>query len=180
MNILEVHEADYLKKPIFEFIEIPEALSLLGHDVTMVDFGEKGRKIFSLKTKIFRGNRVFPKSRVRVIRPGAIHLGQVFTHFTGIFTSWLLLRKLFKKKRFDAIILYSVPTNGWIVTRLAKKYGVPVFFRTLDILHDLRPYGFPIRQIIKSLEKKVYKSSDYMLALTPRLGKYTKHKKILP
>lgn len=180
MNILEVHEADYLKKPIFEFIEIPEALSLMGHDVTMVDFGDKGNKIFSLKTKTFRGNRVFSKSKVRVIRPGAIHLGQVFAHFIGIFTSWALLRKLFKKKRFDAIILYSVPTNGWIVTRLAKKYGVPVFFRTLDILHDLRSYGFPIRQIIKSLEQKVYGDSDYMLALTPRLGKYTKHKRILP
>ena len=179
MNILEVHEADYLKKPIFEFIEIPEALSILGHDVTMVDFGEKDKKIFS-RARSFRGNRVFPKSKVRVFRPGTIHLSQVFAHFIGIFTSWSLLKRLFRKKRFDAIILYSVPTNGWIVTRLAKRYKVPVFFRTIDILHDLRPYGFPIRQIIRSLEKKVYKDSDYVLALTPRLGKYTGHKDFLP
>lgn len=181
MKILVVHEIDYLEKPIFEFIEIPEALSVRGHDVTMVDFGQySGGCRFSLKTKKFRGHRVFKNAKVKVARPGTIFLGDAFAHFLGMFTSRKLLGKLFKDNDFDAVILYSVPTNGWIVTKLAKKHGVPVFFRTLDILHDLRPYGFPLRQIIKSLEQKVYDASDYMLALTPRLGKYTKHRRILP
>jgi len=180
MKILEVHEANYLTKPIFEFIEIPEELSIRGHDVTVVDYGEKDSKIFSLGTKRFRGNRVFPAAHVKIIRPGAVYLGELITRFTGMITSWFVIRRLFKEKKFDAVLLYSVPTNGWITLRLAKKHNVPVFFRTLDALSDLRNYPFPIKHVVKALEKYVYKNSEYILSLTPRLGDYTGRKDCLP
>ncbi len=180
MNILEVHEVNYFKKPIFEFIEIPEALSLKGHDVTMVDFGEGDNKIFSLKTQTFKANRVFKNSKAKVVRPGAIFLGSLIARFTNMFTSYFVLRRLFKEKKFDAVILYSVPTNGWITVKLAKKFNVPVFFRTLDVLYKLRPFPFPIKQIVYALERYVYKNSDYILALTPRLGLYCGRKDFLP
>ncbi|MFH1669539.1 MAG: glycosyltransferase [Candidatus Woesearchaeota archaeon] len=180
MRILEVHEANYLTKPIFEFIEIPEELSLRGHDVTMVDYGERDKKIFSLKTKRFRGHRVFPDAKVKIIRPGAIYLGELVTRFTGMIASWFVLRQLFKEKKFDAVLLYSVPTNGWITLHFAKKHKVPVFFRTLDALRNLRNYPFPLKYIVGALENHVYKHSDHILSLTPRLGAYTGRKDCLP
>jgi len=180
MNILEVHEVNYLTKPVFEFIEIPEALSIRGHDVTMVDYGEGDTKLFSLGTQRFRGNRVFKKARVEIVRPGAIYLNDMIGRFTNMFTSFFVLWKLFATKKFDAVILYSVPTNGWQTIFLSKLYKVPVFFRTLDVLYDLRPFPFPIKQIVKVLENSVYKNCDYMLALTPRLGMYTKRPDYLP
>jgi len=180
MRILEVHEANYLTKPIFEFIEIPEELSLRGHDVTMVDYGEKNDNIFSLKTRKFRGNRVFPKAKVKIIRPGAVYLGELVTRFTGMVMSWFVIRRLFKEKKFDALLLYSVPTNGWVALHFAKKHNVPVFFRTLDALSDLRRYPFPIKYVVKALEKHVYKNSEHILSLTPKLGAYTGRKDCLP
>lgn len=180
MRILEVHEANYLTKPIFEFIEIPEQLSLHGHDVTMVDYGEKDTKVFSLKTKKFRGNRVFPKANVKIIRPGAVYLGELVTRFTCMITSWFVLRRLFKEKKFDALLLYSVPTNGWVALHFAKKHSVPVFFRTLDALSELRRYPFPIKYVVRALEKHIYKNSEQILSLTPKLGAYTGRKDCLP
>jgi glycosyltransferase involved in cell wall biosynthesis len=180
MKILEVHEVNYLTKPIYEFIEIPEELSIRGHDVTMVDYGEKNDKIFSLKTKTFRGNRVFPKAKVKIIRPGAIYIGELITRFTGMITSWFVLRKLFKENKFDALLLYAVPMSGWSALHFAKKHNVPVFFRILDVLTDLRKYPFPVKHVIGALERQVYKNSDYILALTPKLGDYTGRKDCLP
>lgn len=180
MNILEVHEVNYFKKPIFEFIEIPEALSLRGHKVTVVDYGEGEDKRFSFKTKHFRGNRVFPASKVDVVRPGAILLGSLIGRFTNMISSWFVLRRLFRENKFDAVLLYSVPTNGWITLHFAKKHDVPVFFRTLDVLYELRPFPFPIKWIVRALEKQVYKNSDYLLALTPRLAAYCGRKDYLP
>jgi glycosyltransferase involved in cell wall biosynthesis len=180
MKILEVHEANYLTKPIYEFIEIPEELSIRGHDVTLVDYGEKNETIFSLNTKTFRGNRVLPYANVKIIRPGAIYLGELVTRFTGMITSWFVLRRIFEENKFDALLLYSVPTNGWIALHFAKKHNVPVFFRTLDALSDLRKYPFPIKHVVRALEKHVYKNSDYILANTPKLGQYTERKDCLP
>jgi glycosyltransferase involved in cell wall biosynthesis len=180
MNILVVHEVNYLTKPVYEFIEIPEALSLRSHDVTMVDFGEGTKETFSLKTKHMRGNRVFPDAHVKIVRPGAIYLGSFISRFTGMIASWFAIKKLFLQTKFDAVILYSVPTNGWITLHFAKKHKVPVFFRTLDILQDLRPFPFPIKQIVAALERHVYANCDYMLVLTPKLGDYTGRKDYLP
>jgi glycosyltransferase involved in cell wall biosynthesis len=57
---------------------------------------------------------------------------------------------------------------------------VPVFFRTLDALGDLRKYPFPIKHVVRALEKHVYKNSEYILANTPKLGQYTGRKDCLP
>ena len=180
MRILEVHEVNYFSKPIFEFIEIPEALSLRGHDVTVVDFGEGTKKVFSLKTRTFKARRVFPDSKAVVVRPGAVFFTEFLARFTNMISSFFVLRRLFREKHFDAVILYSVPTNGWQTVFLANRFGVPVFFRSLDVLYKLRPFPFPLKQIVRSLEKYVYRNSDYIFALTPRLGRYCGRKDFLP
>jgi glycosyltransferase involved in cell wall biosynthesis len=178
MKILEVHEVNYREKIIYEFIEIPEALSLRGHEVTVVDFGEGEKKRW--KTEVFRGNRVFPDSRVRVVRPGALFQNDYLARISAWYTNLLVLKRLFLKNRFDAVILYSVPTNGWQAVMLAKKHGVPVFFRAIDALYDLRPYPFPLSYIVRMFERFVYKRCDYVLELTPKMGDYTGIKKRLP
>ncbi len=178
MKILEVHEVNYREKIIYEFIEIPEALSIRGHDVTVVDFGEGEKKRW--KTEVFRGNRVFPDSKVRVVRPGALFQNDYLARISAWYTNWKVLKRLFMKNRFDAVILYSVPTNGWQAVMLAVKHKVPVFFRAIDALYDVRPYPFPLSWMIRMFERYVYSRCDYVLELTPKMGKYTGIKNRLP
>ena len=52
------------------------------------------------------------------------------------------IAKTIREKNIDAIVLYSVPTNGLQTLRLAKKFNIPVIFRSIDILNQLVARGF--------------------------------------
>ena len=68
-------------------------------------------------------------------------------------------------------MLYSVPTNGLQAVHLARRYGIPVVFRSIDILYKLvrQPW---LRPVTRYLEKKVYASVDEILAITPNHARY--------
>jgi len=87
----------------------------------------------------------------------------------------LEIRKTIKEKSIDAIVLYSVPTNGLQAIHLARKFNIPVVFRSIDILNMLVPYP-ALRPITKFLEKRVYSKVDMILTLTPKLSTYVINK----
>jgi glycosyltransferase involved in cell wall biosynthesis len=63
-----------------------------------------------------------------------------------------------------------VPTYGHQVIQLAKKYGVPVIFRALDVSHLIRKSVFST--LIKSAEKYVYQHADVLSANNPAMARY--------
>ena len=176
MNILFVHEVDWLRKVVFEIHTLSELLSLSGHRVYAIDYESMWIKnhpfdFGSLKTQTVDGvARAHPGASVCLRRPGFIKIPGL-SRLSAAFTHYREIRKTIKGKDIDVVILYSVPTNGWQTIRLSKELGVPVVFRAIDIPNQLVPYPV-LRAITRSLEKKIYSEVDMILTISPRLSQY--------
>ncbi|MFC1898789.1 glycosyltransferase [Chloroflexota bacterium] len=176
MNILFIHEVDWLNKLVFDIHSLSESLSLLGHQVYAIDYENTWARssFYDLGTMKMRQIeevcRAIPGTSVCLRRPGFIKIPGLSRLSAGI-THYLGIRKTIKEKAIDAIVLYSVPTNGLQTIHLARKFNIPIVFRSIDILNQLVP--FPVlRPITRLLEKKVYSEADLILSLTPKLSDY--------
>jgi glycosyltransferase involved in cell wall biosynthesis len=176
MNILFVHEVDWLNKVVFDIHSLSESLSLLGHQVYAIDYENTWQRssfwdLGSLKTKEIKGiSRAFPGASVYLRRPGFIKIPGL-SRLSASLTHYLAIAKTIREKRIEAIVLYSVATNGLQTLRLAQKFNIPVLFRSIDILNQLVPYPL-LRPITRWLERKVYSRADMILTLTPKLSQY--------
>jgi len=176
MNVLFVHEVDLLKKVVFEIHTLAEKLSLLGHKVFAIDYEsmwtkEKFFDLGSLKTRVIDGfNRVYPEASIYLKRPGFIKVPGL-SRLTAVFTHYLAIKQIIIRENIGVVVLYSVPTNGLQTIYLARKFGIPVVFRSIDILHQLVPYSL-LRPITRTLEKCVYSNVDMILSLSPKLSGY--------
>jgi len=188
MNILFIHEIDWLKKVVYEIHTLPELLSLRGYNVYAIDYESMWRKTSStdfgsLRTKQVSGVRHYLNAKVDLIRPGFVKV-PVLSRASAFVTHYTAIKKTIEKYDIDVIILYSVPTNGLQTIRLAKRYNVPVVFRSLDTLNQL--VKNKVLSIATSrMEKMVYSKADLVLAINTRLGEYCKrlgatNVKILP
>lgn len=175
MNILVVHETEYIKKVVFEYQVIPELWASRGHNVFVIDFetGWKRKNIFDLYSKTHQLSNVRKSGKTRgvtLVRPGFIKL-PFLDRLSAMISHYLAIKKLIKGKKIDVIFLYSAPTNGCQTVVLAKKYKVPVYFRLLDVLHQLVPSKFLMKPTYL-LEKYVYLRIDQLTAITPKLAEY--------
>jgi glycosyltransferase involved in cell wall biosynthesis len=171
LNLLFVHEVSYEKKPIFEMHEFPEHLAAKGHKVTFLQFDE-GFKFWRNKrlpeTKTISG-RVLPRVKLDIVTPFQFGIPGLDRIWATI-SVWPVLDRMLKNHKFHAIVLYAVPTYGHQVIQLAKKYGVPVVFRALDVSHLIRKSA--LSPLIKSAEKYVYKHADLLSANNPAMAEY--------
>jgi glycosyltransferase involved in cell wall biosynthesis len=176
MNILFVHEVDWLTKLVFDIHFLAESLSLLGHEVYAIDYENQWRRenIFdfgSLKTKEIAGvSRAFNGTAVSLRRPGFIKIPGI-GRISAALTHHVQIPRTIREKSIDAIVLYSVPTNGLQAIRAARKANIPVVFRSIDILNQLVPNPV-LRPLTRFLERKVYAGVDMLLTLTPGLSRY--------
>ena len=175
MKILIVHEVNYLSKIIYEFQILPETLSLLGHEVTIVDYNdswntERSSSVVDLRTTVHKDiHRAYPQARVTVRRPGMVRL-PIISRVSGSLTAALEIARVLRDDRPDVILLYGLPTIGLQTLWLAGARGVPVVFRSIDVSHQLVPR--PLSGITKVFEGFVFNSVDLNIALTPHLHKY--------
>jgi glycosyltransferase involved in cell wall biosynthesis len=176
VNILFIHEIDWLRKVVFEIHTLSELLSLFGHNVYVIDYESMWQRegffdFGSLRTKVIENiNRAYPDAAVELRRPGFIKIPGI-SRFSAIFTQYQEIRRTIKKKKIDAVVLYSVPTSGWQAIHLAKKFDIPVLFRSIDVLNQMVTCPV-LRPMTRLLEKHVYSKADYILALTPKMSKY--------
>ena len=177
MKILFVHEVSWRKKVVYEIHDFPELLALRGHDVSFVEYdedegnleheGEKlDRKIWS-STSL--NSRAHPGSQVRVITPRRFLPGIFGRLFAIALHPYVIYREL-RSNRPDVIVLYAVPTNGWQTTLIAKKMGIPVVFRAIDVSHQLRKTAF--LPLIKKAEKTVYRNASHISTHNYALKEY--------
>ena len=171
MKILFIHEVNYRSKVIFEMHEFPEMLALAGHEVHFLEFPEGiGIRSASIRTRsTFISGRAYPKARINLITPPNIGGGFIDRLLAPI-TVLPQLRKLISKGGFDVVVLYAVPTSGWQTVRIAKKAGVPVVFRALDVSHLIRK-GLT-SQLVKLAERYVYRRATIISANNLFLGNY--------
>ena len=171
LNLLFVHEVSYEKKPIFEMQEFPEHLAARGHKVTFLQFDE-GYKFWRDKrqpTEKTISGRVLPETSIKIVTPHQFGIPGVDRLYATL-SVWPELDRMLKSEKFDAIVLYAVPTYGHQVIQLAKKHGVPVIFRALDVSHLIRKSVFS--PLIKSAEKYVYQHADVLSANNPAMLDY--------
>ena len=137
MNILFIHEVDWLSKVVYDVHILSEAMSLRGHNVYAIDYEslQAGMKT----SKEVDVSRVFPSANIKLIRPWFLRVS-VLGRLTAFASHFFEINRVLKDKKIDAIILYSVPTNGLQTIYWARKYGIPVIFRSIDVLNQLVTY----------------------------------------
>jgi glycosyltransferase involved in cell wall biosynthesis len=176
MNILFIHEVDWLKKVVFEIHNLAEILSVRSHTVYAIDYQNTWRKdtfwnFGNFKTMEVSGvSRAVVASSVSLRRPGFIKIPGISRLSAGI-THYFEIRRTVKEKKIDVIILYSVPTNGLQTICIAKKLGIPVVFRSIDMLQGL-VHNPVLRFLTRCIEKTVYHRADEILAITPNHTSY--------
>lgn len=159
MNILFVHEIEWMRDPIFEPHVWAELLSLRGHNVYAIDYRSTRYQEMDIA-------RVYPDAKVHLIRPPSWGLGRVMHSLIHYF----VVHTILKSRKIDAVILYSAPTNGWQTILAAKRLGIPVVFRSIDVLHKLVPRSLSLPT--KLAEQWVYRRVDKILTITPALTRY--------
>jgi len=165
-----VHEVNYLTKPIYEMQEFPEHLARLGHEVGFLHFpeGYRSHEVRSLGwTKRIRG-RVISDSRLTLFTPpfpGGL-AGRLITAVTAHY----FVRKAILDFCPQLVVCYSVPTNGWQAVRVAKKFGVPLMFRALDVSHKIRKDIFS--QLIFTAEQYMLRNASWVSANNPAMLEY--------
>lgn len=176
MNILFIHEVDWLNKVVFDIHTLAESLSLRGHIVYAIDYENTWTRknafdLGTLKTREQNNvSRAFEGSSVHLIHPGFIKVSGL-SRVSAAVTHYLQIRRTVSEKEIDAIVLYSVPTNGIQALSAAGQAGIPVLFRSIDVLNQLVPVP-ALRRLTRFLEKRVYRQSDMILSLTPGLTGY--------
>lgn len=175
MNILFVHEVDWLKKVVFEIHNISELMSLAGHRVFAVDYEDtwQGASLSTanLKPREFDGvSRAVPGGSVTLRRPGFLRM-PALSRISAACTTAREVERIIRDEGIDIIVLYAVPTSGLQVISLARKYNIPVVFRAIDILYRMVKYPW-LRLPTRMLEKRVYRSVDRILSIAPRYSRY--------
>lgn len=172
MNILFVHEIGWMRDPIFDLHTLAELLSLREHNVYALDYGREQREQESglwssqQETDIAR---VYLDAKVHLIRPPFLRIPA--TGRLGYsFIYYYVVEKVLRERKIDAVILYSAPTNGIQTIYAARRLGIPVIFRSIDVLHKLVPK--PLSLPTKLAERWVYRHADRILTITPALSRY--------
>ena len=168
MNILFIHEVDYFGKPIYEIHEFPEHLAQLGHSVTFLEFNETKRRLGKTRSRKISG-RVLPSVTLQLETP--FYLGFLgLDRILAVFTVVTKLYSLLKNQKFDAVVLYAVPTYGVQAIVLSKIFRVPLIHRALDVPHKIRKSIY--EPLIRISEKLVYKYSPRISANNQSLASY--------
>ena len=176
MKILVVHEVNYLTKIVYEFQILPELLSLLGHEVTVVDFDDTwkeapDRPTIDLASRYQSGvHRAYENASVFLRHPGLVRL-PVIARISGALANALEVYRTLGEDDYDIVILYGVPTVGIQTWLSARKHGVPIVFRSIDISHQIVPSRLLVWPT-RFVERVVYKGVDGISALTPHIGDY--------
>jgi glycosyltransferase involved in cell wall biosynthesis len=171
LKILFIHEVSYRNKVIFEMHEFPEHLALRGYEISFLEFDE-GRKFWKNSLapgfEIIKG-RVHGNAAIRLFRPFQLGIPGL-DRILAMFTIAPFLNKLLKAGKFDAVVLYAVPTFGLQTLWLSNRFKVPVLFRALDVSHKIRSSVFS--SAIKWIEKRIYKQVEVLSANNPAMAKY--------
>ena len=114
MNILIIHEIDWLKKVIYEPHHLAELFSMKGHKVFAIDCREPDTKNLNdgfHTTTITNFNRVYKDASITLIRlPSLLIKG--LNRATYFFSCQKIIKKVVEENKIDIIWLYGVATNG--------------------------------------------------------------------
>lgn len=173
MNILIIHEIDWINKVIFEPHHLSELFSKSGHNVFVIDCPDTQNKNIrsGLKTEIISNySRIYDDASITLIHPPSI-LIKGLNRISHFLSCKKIIKQTILENKIDIILLYGAITNGIQTIQIAKELKIPVVYRLLDISHGL--VKIPIaKKLAKKYENKVLLNSIKVLATTPDLSRY--------
>jgi glycosyltransferase involved in cell wall biosynthesis len=167
MNILVIHEVDWVKKVTFEIHHLSEILSLKGHNVYAIDVPDPGKISINndFKEDIENFHRIYEKSSVTLFRTPIIPI-KGLNRVSAYFTSYNFIKKILQDNAIDIVLLYSIVTNAKATIKACKETNIPIIHRTFDVVHDLIDEKY-LKNFVINIEKSVYSKFDQIIANTP-------------
>ena len=177
MNILIIHEVDWLKKVTYEIHHLSELFSLKGHNVYAVDVPDPGKFSISNETKndIDNYHRIYKKSSVKLLRTPIIPI-KGLNRISAYITSYRFIKKILQENNIDVVLLYSIVTNAKATIKSCKELNIPIIHRTFDIVHDLIDEKY-LKNIVLKFEKSSYPEFDEVIANTPFMKTWSEEMK---
>ena len=167
MNILVIHEVDWLKKITYEIHHLSELFSLEGHKVYAIDIPDPG--IFSLdkitRANIDNYNRVYEKSSVKILRTPIIPI-KGLNRLSAYFTSYKFIKKILIDYKIDIAFVYSIVNNIKGTIRACNELNIPIIHRTFDVVHEIIVEKY-MSNFVRKMEKESYPKLDLVIANTP-------------
>lgn len=173
MNILIIHEIDWINKVIFEPHHLSELFSKSGHNVFVIDCPDTQNKdIWSgLRTEIISNySRMYDDALITLIHPPSI-LIKGLNRVSHFLSCKKIIKQTILKNKIDIILLYGAITNGIQTIQIAKELKIPVVYRLLDISHGLVKIPI-VKNLAKKYESTVLSNSIKVLTTTPDLSRY--------
>jgi len=171
VRILFIHEVNYLNKVIFEMQEFPELLALEGHDVSFFHYPEAPDEptVSWRTTRDTISGRVHPEAEIRLITPPTFG-GGALERYVAPLLATPALRHEIRRGGYDVVVLYAVPTTGWQAVAFAKRAGVPIVYRALDVSHQIRES--PLAPLIHKAERYVAGNASLVSGNNPAMSAY--------
>ena len=173
MNILIIHEIDWINKVVFEPHHLSELFSKNGHNVFVIDCPDiQNKNICSgIKTKIvYNYSRIYDDASITLIHPPSI-LIKGLNRISYFLSCKKIIKQTILENKIDIILLYGAITNGIQTIQIAKELKIPVVYRLLDISHGLVKIPI-VKNLAKKYESIVLANSLKVLATTPDLSRY--------
>lgn len=174
MNILVIHEVDWIKKVTFEIHHLSELFSLRGHNVFAIDIPDPGKISINneFKEDVEDFHRVYEKSSVKLFRTPIIPI-KGLNRISAYFTSYRFIKKILQNYSIDVVLSYSIVTNAKATIKACKETNVPIINRTFDVIHDLIDEKY-LKNFVIKIEKSVYSEFDQIIANTPFMKNWSK------
>ena len=174
MNILIIHEVDWLKKVTYEIHHLSELFSLQGHKVYAVDIPDPGNLSFDkiTRTNVEDYNRVYEKSSVKILRTPVIPI-KGLNRLSAYFTSYRFIKKILSDYQIDIAFVYSIVNNVKGTIRACKELDIPMIHRTFDVVHELMEEKY-LSKLVYKIEKESYPKFNLVIANTPFMKTWSK------
>jgi len=172
MNILIIHEVDWLKKVTYEIHHLSEFFSLYGHNVFAIDIPDPGKISFKKSKTIKNYHRIYENASVTLLHTPIIPI-KGLDRITAYFSSYSFIKKIILENNIDVVFLFGVVTNGKATIKVCKEFNVPVIHRTLDVIHELIREKF-LEKFVYNIEKTIYPQFDLVLCQTPFMKNWAK------
>jgi len=176
MNILVIHEVDWIQKVTFEIHHLSELFSLKGHNVFAIDIPAP-KKFFDSQNKknIENFHRVYANSSVKILRTPVIPI-KGLNRISAFLTSYRFIKKALVDYDIEVVLLYSVVTNAKATVKACKEANIPIVHRTFDVIHDLIDEKY-LKNFVSKFETSVYPQFDEVVANTPFMKKWAEEMK---
>jgi glycosyltransferase involved in cell wall biosynthesis len=175
MRILVVQESDWLEKGPHQSHHLMERLSVLGHEVRVIDYeilwrDHTSHEVVSKRSVHYGVHKATENGNITVIRPAMLRL-PILDYLSLAYTHRKEIQRQINEYKPDVVIGFGL-LNASIALRLARKAEIPFVYYVIDELHRLVPEAV-LRPLAKLIECSNMKASTVVVSINEALREYT-------